>query len=74
MSNPEQKALYKFIKKNTGDLTFEIEKEIEVYPLTWRFELLELECDISNMMCKDIINPLTRTLNAQEKRIEIMRR
>ena len=36
--------------------------------------MIELDCDISHLMCKDIINPLTRTLNAQEKRIEIMRR
>lgn len=26
------------------------------------------------MMCKDIINPLSKTLNAQEKRIAIMRK
>lgn len=55
-------------------MTFEIEKELEVYRLMWKFSLIELETDIVSMMCKDIINPLARTINAQEKRIEIMRK
>lgn len=65
LSNTEQKALYKFVKKTSGDLSFEIEKQIEVYPLTWKFQLIELDCDIVQMVCKNIVNPLIHTLNAQ---------
>lgn len=45
-----------------------------MYRLMWKFSLIELEADIVSMMCKDIINPLARTINAQEKRIEIMKK
>lgn len=42
LTNPEQKALYKFIKRMSGDLAFQVEKEIEVYPFTWKFQLIKI--------------------------------
>ena len=38
------------------------------------FDLVEIDYDIISMLCREILNPMTKSLNAQEKRCNIMKK
>ena len=45
-----------------------------MYPFEWKFELVSVPSNIPETLCKQILNPAMRTLQAQAKRFEIMKK
>lgn len=71
-SDPE--ALYQFKEGTHGEMQFVFKKRIEIYDFSWAFRLQRVACNPVELVCRELLSPLASVLQAQTKRIELLKK
>jgi hypothetical protein len=74
LSTSDPEALYIFTELKEGVINFTFKKRIHIYDFNWALKLLKVNYNPIDLICREILNPLSVTLEAQARRIDMLRK
>lgn len=74
LSTSDCDATYLFNELKKDEIQFTFKKRIQIFDFSWTFKLLKVNCNPIELICKEILNPLVVTLEAQARRIELIKK
>jgi hypothetical protein len=74
LSASDSEARYNFNEVPPLEILFSFNKRIEILDFKWTFRLEKVAVNPIDLICEEIINPMAAMLNAQVKRIELLKK
>jgi hypothetical protein len=74
LSTSDPEALYIFTELKDGVINFTFKKRINIFDFSWSLKLLKVNYNPVDLICREILNPLAVTLEAQTRRIDMLRK
>lgn len=71
-SDPE--AHYAFAEGKEGVISFTFRKRIAIFDFSWMLKLAKAACNPVELLCRELIGPLSAALAAQGRRVELLRK
>ena len=73
LSFSDSEAVYQF-KEQGSEIHFTFQKLITIYAFSWTFKLQKANCNPVELVCREIITPFASVLEAQTKRIDMLKK
>jgi hypothetical protein len=72
LSASDTDALYLFKESGTNDINFTFKKRIQIFDFTWTFKLHKVNFNPVDMVCREMINPLSSVIEGQNRRMMVL--